>query len=149
MRRFIFSGALAATTYVLGVGLTLLSYQFSPPAVSLCQLARHPEWYDQKVVKVEAPATGIYEGVLIGDANCGAEGAAAVIMVDESYKPNPEVEAFLAGPTPSIRKADIVAVGRFDKEATMGCFGPRFGIHATRVELKSRVTVEPLDRRDE
>jgi hypothetical protein len=48
-----------------------------------------------------------------------------------------------------IRKADVLLVGRFDRNATMGCFGPRFWIRVTSAELKSPVTVEPLPKRDE
>src|SRR5882762_780615 len=144
MRRFTLSSFFAVLTFALGVGLTLLSYRFFPPTVSLCELARHPEWYDQAVVRVNASASGIYEGLIISETGCEAEDAWAVVSRDESYTPGPEVESFLISSNREIRKADVLLVGRFDRNATMGCFGPRFGIRVTSVELKSPVTVEPL-----
>jgi len=117
---------------------------FVPPVVTLCDLARHPDWYDQKVVQVTVSASVIYGGAVIGAAGCEAEGAWAVVVPGENYKAAPEVAAFLTREAPEVRKAEILVVGRFDKDATPGCFGPRFGIHAQSVELKSPVTTEPL-----
>ena len=149
MRRFTLPIIFAVLTFASGLGVTLLSYRFVPPAISLCELAQHPEWYDQKVVRVEASASGIYEGVVISEDRCEAQDAQAVVMQDESFKPSPEVESFLVSPNREVRKARVLVVGRFDQNATMGCFGPRFGIRATSVELKSSVTVAPLPKRDE
>jgi hypothetical protein len=149
MRRHMISGALALFTFAAGVGCALLSYKFMPPAVSLCELARHPDWYNQKVVRVTGSASAIYGAVFIGDAGCETQGAGANVMLGEGHRVAPEVEAFLTGEAPEVRKAEVLVEGRFDKDAAPGCFGPRFGIQAKSVELKSRVTVEHLPERHE
>jgi hypothetical protein len=149
MRRHTLSSILALLTFAMGVGCTLLSYNFIPPAVSLCDLARHPEWYDQKVVRVTGSASALYGSVVISDTKCEAEGAWAAVILDEKHKVAPDVGAFLTGEAPEVRKAEIRVMGRFDQDATPGCFGPRFGIRVTSVELESPVTVEPLPERHE
>jgi hypothetical protein len=149
MRRHIISSTLALLTFAVGVGCALLSNEFIPPAVSLCQLARHPEWYDQRVVRVAGAVSEIYGGAVVSEARCEAEGAWAAVMPGENYHVSPEVETFLTDETPEVRKAEVLVVGRFDKNATPGCFGPRFGIRAQSVELKSPVTVEPLPKTHE
>jgi hypothetical protein len=149
MRRHTISTALALLTFALGVGCTLFSYNFIPPAASLCDVARHPGWYDQKVIRVTGSASAIYGGTVISEARCEAEGAWAAVMPEEDYQPSPEVEAFLAGDIPEVRKAEVLVVGRFERDATPGCFGPRFGVRAQSVELQSPVTAEPLPKRHE
>ncbi len=149
LRRFVLSSICALLTFASGVGVTLLSYRFIIPTISLCELARHPEWYDHKVVRVEAAAEGLYEGIIISEDKCESRDAWAVIIRDDSFTPRPEVESFLVGFNHEFRKAKIVIVGRFDQNATMGCFGPRFGIRATSLELISPITVVPLPGRHE
>lgn len=149
MRRHTISSILALLTFAVGVGCTLLFYTFMPPTVSLCALARHPQWYDQQVVRVTSSASALYGSVVISGAVCEVEGAWAAVRLGENYKVAPEVEAFLTSEAPEVRKAEILVVGRFDQAATPGCYGPRFGIRATSVELKSPVSVEPLPERDE
>lgn len=136
-------------TFVLGVVINLTWFEISPPTVTLCDLAHHPDWYSGKVIRVEALARGIYEGIYIVDGSCDSWDAAAGVGIDRGYKLSPDVEAFINDSRPQIRKACIIVTGRFDPNASMGCFGPRFGIDATSIELKSSVTFEPFPRRNE
>ncbi|MDX6613530.1 MAG: hypothetical protein QOD75_2716 [Blastocatellia bacterium] len=152
MRKVIYP-AIAISTLIPGLGACLLWFYFVPVTVSLCDLAHHRDWYHKRIVRVAAPASGLYEGVMIVDSGCRSSDSAAVIMLDESYVPQPEVQAFLQpilmDSEPQIRKADVVVIGRFDKNATMGCFSPEFGIRVTNVELKSAISTEPFPRRNE
>ncbi|MBA3713811.1 MAG: hypothetical protein H0W76_15365 [Pyrinomonadaceae bacterium] len=136
MRRLAYVFA-TISTFIIGVAASMLWFYFSSVTVPLCELARNPDWYDRRVVRVATSASSLFEGVMVADVGCGSGDAAAVLMVDEDYVPKVEVQTFLRGSESQIRKADVVIVGRFDKDATMGCFGPKLGIVARDVELKS------------
>lgn len=141
MRRFILSSFFAILTFAVGVSVSFITYLFVPATVSLCQLARNPGWYNGKLVRVEASAMEIYGAVTIWDESCKGIGAGAVVMEDESFQPSAEVASFLS-PTLMGREAEVLVIGRFDQNATMGCFGPRFGIHTSSIELRSPVRFE-------
>lgn len=135
----------AVLTFAVGVSFTLLSHRFVPATVSLCELAQHPWWHHGALVRVDASAFEIYGAVFIRDGSCNANRAWVVVMRDDSFQPSREVETFMKGSRPEIRKAEVLVIGRFNKDATRGCFGPRFGIHASRVELRSALTIEPVE----
>lgn len=140
MRKLIYP-AIAISALSFGLGTGVLWWYFVPVTVSLCDLAHHRDGYNRRVVRVAAPARGVYEGIMIVDFGCGSSDSAAVVMLDKSYVPKPEVRAFLQGSEidsePQIRKAD------------MGCFSPEFGIRVTNVELMSAISLEPFPFRDE
>jgi hypothetical protein len=144
------AGAIA--TLLLGVGTSFLWFYLVPVNVSLCDLAHHRDWYDKRIVRVAAAASGVGEGIIVGDSRCDLSDAMAVIFLAKGYVPKPEIEAFLqpsgTESEPQIRSADVVVIGRFDKHATMGCFSPEFGIRVSNLELKSEVLVEALPRRE-
>jgi len=87
---------------------------------------------------------------MVWQEECEAAGALAVVLLDESYSPSAEVQAFRQtdDETPIKRSADIIVEGRFDPNATPGCFAPRYGIIATNIEIVSPVTVEVLPERE-
>lgn len=147
-RRFILSSFIAVLTFAVGVSVDLLTSRFEPPTVSLCQLAQHPEQYDGKLVRVEALAMKISATVAIRDDSCRGIGAVAEVMRDESFQPGAEVKSFLNSSS-EVSKAEVLVIGRFDQDAGMNCFGPHFGIHASRIELRSPVIIEPADERDQ
>lgn len=141
---------IALATLIFGAGSWFLWFYFVPVQVSLCDLAQHRDWYDKRIVRVATSASGLDESVLIADSGCGLSDSWALIMLAKGYVPKPEVQAFFQpafiGSEPQIRRANIVVIGRFDKNATMGCFGPEFGIRASSVELESEVVLEPFPR---
>lgn len=142
-RRFILSSFIAILTFAVGVSVDLLASRFIPATVSLCQLVQHPEWYDGKLVRVKAPASIFSGAVVISDDSCKDSGQAAVVMRDESFESSEEVKSFLTDSGREIREAEVLVTGRFDHDATMGCFGPRIGIHAVSIELQSPVMITP------
>ena len=135
--------------FTVGVGVTWLSYFFVPVKVSLCQLARHPDWYDGKLVRVEAAGSQYYGAVIISDDSCRADDAWAVVMLDESFQASPDLQVFLTDSRSETRKAQVLVTGRFNQNGTRGCYGPRFGIRGSDVELKSPVVFEPAVKREQ
>ena len=141
--RFVLYIFVAILTFAFGVGLTWVSYRLVPVTVPFCEVVQHPTWYQWALVRVEGPARAIYGSAIIYDPSCKAEESAAVIFRDEGFQTSPDVESFLADSNAEVRSAQVLVTGRFDPDATMGCFGPHLGIHASQIELKLPVTLEP------
>jgi len=80
------------STFIFGVAASMLWFYFPPVTVSLCELARNPDWYDQRVVRVATSASSLFEGVAVADVGCVSGDAAAVLIVDEDYVPKVEVQ---------------------------------------------------------
>jgi hypothetical protein len=143
----------ALLTFVLGVTLTQVWFHFTPRSVTLCELARHPDWYNHTMVRVKAPAFGVYEGILLADVPCQSlEAWAEVELAKDVPQTSASFEAFESFVKHDFsrehKKADAEVIGRFDQHASMGCFGPRFGIAASSVEFTSPVTVELMPERE-
>jgi hypothetical protein len=135
-------GIFATLTFTFGVGVSFFEHRLFPTTVSLCDIARDPDWYDGKSVRVQASASAFYGSVLISDMKCFGKEHTSVVMDIHNIAVSPEVGAFIDDSKPEIHDADILVIGRFDQNATPGCFGPRFGIHAVSVELRSAVKVK-------
>ncbi len=140
--KFILYIFVAILTFAFGVGLTWVSYRVVPVTVSFCEVAQHPTWYQWALVRVEASARAAYGSAIILDTNCKTDESAAVVIPQESFHQSPEVASFLADSNTEVHSARVVVIGRFDQNATMGCFGPHFGIRASHIELQSPVTLE-------
>jgi hypothetical protein len=132
-------------TFVFGTAITLLLrvensppkiIDNSPPKVTLCQLVQNPENYDGKIVRVEADASDFDGEPFIFDKTCkslrsniGVERVQGYELADE------ELMKFLA-------QADlktpvrVLLTGKFDADAKFMCFGWKFGIQVTDVELQ-------------
>lgn len=102
---------------------------------------RLPDWYQGTDVRVKATAFAFYKTILVREIGCDENCPAAVVPLDESYLVSPEVEAFINESATRECQAEIIMVGRFDQNYTPGCFGPRFGIIAKRIEMASPVTL--------
>ena len=142
--------ALLLLTFDIGIASTILFSEVSPPTVTLCQLAQNPSLYDGRTVRVEADALSIIGTVFIADETCNLpEVAASGVWRAQGYEPSLEVQQLYTESDSQNYKARILVTGRFDPEATPGCYVPKFAIEATNIELKSAITSEPIERREE
>ena len=136
-------------SFALGVVGTLLWYEISPPTVSLCQLTKNPYFYAFRTIRVEAEAYS-YGAVFIRDETCRMHDiAAAGVWRAEGYEFSPDIEMLFAESKRETHSARILVTGRFDPNATRGCWVPKAAIHATSIELKSEITAQPMTKRDE
>ena len=137
-------------TFAFGTFATLFWQELvSPPTVSLCQLAQSPYFYAWRTVQVEADAYS-FGAVFITDKTCRVpEVAAAGVWRADGYEPSTEVQKLYSESDTETYRARILITGRFDPDATPGCYVPRAAIRATRIELKSEITAEPIERRRE
>ena len=145
--------ALPIFTFAVGTVATVLWQEFgNPPTVSLCQLTRNPWFYAWRTVRVEAAAEGRFGAVFITDETCDlTDGsvAASGVWKAEGYDPSAETQKLFTEADSETFKARIVVTGRFDPQATRGCWTPKFAIHATSVELKSEIETEVRERQNE
>jgi hypothetical protein len=151
MRKLLRIAVATPVAYTIWLGLTMFWSFLIPAEVTLCTLACDPEVYHLSFVRITGSATVISSQlsepmILIYEPGCPEPDAAAVVILDESYKLTPEVDEFINAPKEEYRNADVVIEGRFDQAATMGCFTPRFGITASSIRLLSPISSEPLPR---
>ena len=156
IKRFVFRFAsyfgkpvLLFLTFIIGVASTILLSEVSPPTVTLCQLAQNPSLYDGRTVRVEADALSIIGSVFISDETCNLPEAASGVWRAQGYEPSSEVKQLYTESDSENYKARILVTGRFNPEATPGCYVPKFAIEATNIELKSAITSEPIEKREE
>ena len=141
--------ALLFLMFIIGVASTILLSEVSPPTVTLCQLTQNPSLYDGRTVRVEAHAISIIGTVFIADKTCNLPEAASGVWRAQGFEPSSEVQQLYTESDSKNYKARILVTGRFDPEATPGCYVPKFAIEATNIELKSAITSEPIERREE
>jgi hypothetical protein len=152
MRTFIRALPSSVVTFTIGVLAAMAWSQLFRGPVSLCTLARNPEAYDGKLIRVEAlgSITSLpmfsEHYIIIAGPECKEPDGWAIINLDETLRLSPEVDEFVNSTKPEIRKAKVVVEGRFDQWATPGCLSPRFGIKSAKVTLVSPVTSEPLPK---
>lgn len=143
---FVGKVALSLGTFIVGVAAAILLAEVAPPTVTLCQLARNPAWYQGRVVKVEADGQGgglFADSILIEDTSCPSLDAWSSVSLAENVEPVAETRQLFTKSDSDYFKARVVVTGRFDPNKAAGCYGPKFGLEATKVELKSKITTEP------
>ena len=149
MRKLIALTLSSSLTCTIGVFVSEFRDKCFPRQVSLCMLARNPVAYHQKVVQVRASGAVVsrdfdWNQVIVFEAGCAEPDAGAGIEFEESYRPSDEVVAFITSPKREIRNGKFVVRGQFNMAATNGCYGPKFAIIATRVDLEAVLPSEPL-----
>src|SRR2546421_4035064 len=105
MRRILPSLIALFLTFIVGMAVVKWRFRFGPPGpISLCTIARHPDNYDHKSVRIRASADVISSDlapsyITIYDLNCAPDDpAGAVIELSESNKLAPAVDTFVNDP---------------------------------------------------
>jgi hypothetical protein len=149
MRKLMALTLSSSLTSTIGVFVSEFRDRYFPNQVSLCMLARNPGAYHQKVIQLRASGVVVsrdfeWHQLIVFEAGCAEPDAATGIEFDESYQPSDEVVAFITSPKREIRNGKFVVTGQFNMAATNGCYGPKFAIIATRVDLELVLPSEPL-----
>ena len=143
---------LSLLIFIVGTASTILFSEFSPPTVSLCRLAQNPFWYNGRTVRIIADGehAGTFErSIIIEDETCYLPDAWSSVSLAENSEPTAETEKLFTGSDTEIYRARVLLIGRFDANATQDCFGPKFAIKATNVEMMSEITGKPKPKRTE
>lgn len=134
----------AMITFTVGTGLTLLSFEYIPAKVTICQLARSPEFYRGRMVTLEAEM----RDSLVEDGSCGSPDSWASVWPAGDYVPGEDVQRLNRESDPDhFYSARILVTGRFEPDASPGCFGPKAAIRAASIELRSEIRIVERRRR--
>jgi hypothetical protein len=115
----------------------------SAPTVSFCELVKHPELYQQKVIRIQAILHGDRENQMLYDSDCPDEDSFSWVVFDPAYANTDEsikiglAEALRPKPPNMEGKARVTAVGRFEGPNSNGfghLNGYRFQFSIMRIE---------------
>jgi hypothetical protein len=140
MRKLSFILILALLALVLGVFAFVLSRSRQP--VAYCEVARNAERYHNKIIRVRATLIFSSEAMYIYEDCDPVEALASSVEFDGSDSDTRGyVEQLLVQPSDSsLKKVDAIIEGRFDGKFSMGCWGPKYHIALSKVELLTAVS---------
>ena len=133
---------LAAIVIVFVLGLAGSFLRQRPTMLPYCEVARNGEQYHNKNVRVRATLfLGSDSAFIYEDCDPG-EALASLVDVSGANEIDTDGEAnqLLVPAQDSLKKVDAIVEGRFNAEFSRGCYGPKFHILASKVELLSPVS---------
>jgi hypothetical protein len=130
----------AATAYFL-LGKTPAK-ESAPQPLPYCEVARNPDLYHGKVIRVRANLSYGSDGMYVVEDCDPVSALASLVELEGSEhtgsKARSYVEEMLMAQTEfQAKKIDVVIVGRFDGEFSPGCWLPKYRIAATSIEQVS------------
>jgi hypothetical protein len=141
MRRLSLRLAVAFIAFAIGLGAFAVSR--SPQTVAYCEVARNGEKYHNKIIRVRATIIFGSGGMYIFEDCDPVEALASVVEMDRAGYRNTRgyVEELLVWTDDSsLKKVEAVIEGRFNAEFSTGCWGPKYHITASKVELLTPIS---------
>jgi hypothetical protein len=110
--------------------------------LSYCEVARNPEPYHGKVIRVRATLSFGSEGMYIVEDCDPVEALASLVELEgsegASSNAHSYVDEMLTDQTEfQVKKVDAIIVGRFDGGHSTGCWAPKYRIAATNIQKVS------------
>jgi len=110
------------------------------PPIPYCRVATNAEWYHGRYIRVRAPLVFGTGGTYVFDRCDPVEALAS--FVEMQGQPSPSAvgyvdEVLVTGEKPQVQTADAIIEGLFDAHHSTGCWGPKFHIEATNIQLMS------------
>lgn len=145
LRRFgiaIATFALGCLVYFLSGSVRILYWRTFGPLL-YCDVARNAEQYHDQDLLIKARVIFDESGVYVYEDCDPTEAlAASVVLAGNHPLIGPEyVERLLVeGQQTQLKTAEAIIEGRFDAEASPGCWAPKFRIDAKKIKLISAVT---------
>lgn len=130
MRKFIL--IVVALVFGAGVGIGSSELWARGRVLPYCKVANNAESYHMRFIRVKAKVQFGYGGMSIYE-DCDPDEALASSIDFENGDPHP-----LSG-SAQMKTADAIVEGEFDAHHSTGCWGPKFHIFASKVELTSSV----------
>ena len=132
MRKFI--SIVVALVFGVGAGLGSSELWLRARTLPYCQVAKNADAYHMRVVRVKAKVYFGRYGMYIAE-DCDPDEALAASV---EFKDGPILGPVNEFKSPMQTKtADAIVEGEFDANFSPGCFGPKFHILASKVELIS------------
>jgi hypothetical protein len=141
MRRIVFVLTLALVALLLC--FVIFAASRSPQTVDYCDVARNGAGYHNRVIRVKATLFLSSGAVYIYEDCDPVEALAALVELDGEGETDTRgyVEQLLVHRSESsLKKVDAIIEGRFNAEFSNGCWGPKYQIAASKVELLSPVS---------
>ena len=141
MKRRVFRVAIA----VLGLVICLVAFRLglSSRTIPYCNVARNGEWFDNTSIRVRATLILGSDGMYVFEDCDPVEALASLVEFEDTSTGsgrNYINEVLLTGDKAQVRKVDAIIEGRFDAKFSLGCWGPKYHIAATKIELMSAIT---------
>lgn len=135
MRRITLRFAVAILGFAIGTGAFVFSYTLDQP-LPYCEVARESERYHDTTVRVRARlyfdrgAMYIYE-------DCDPTEALSSLVEFKDTIADPTDYSVRLDNQSHAKVADAIVEGRFNGRLSQGCYGPKYQLVATKIELTS------------
>jgi len=141
MRKLI--AIVVALTVGVGAGLGSSELWLRARVLPYCKVANNAEAYHMRFVRVKAKVHIHREGMSIYQDCDPVEALAAAVEFEGGNQP-------VLSDSSQLKTADAIVEGEFDAHYSTGCWGPKFHIMATKVELTSPLVdfVPPVSEGD-
>ena|SRR6185503_6721749 len=134
MRKFI--SIVVALVFGVGVGLSSSELWLRASVLPYCKVAKDADAYHMRSIRVKAKVHFEREGMYIFEDCDPNEALAASVEFEDGPILGPVYENDSNRPVQT-KTAEAIVEGEFDAKASPGCFGPKFHITASKVELIS------------
>jgi hypothetical protein len=130
-----------ATVFGVSAGLGSWTAWVRVPTVPYCTVAKNPDWYHERVVRVRAKIFFRGEEISVSE-DCDPVEA---LMAHVEFPNAGSRAGSLWGPLvydggePGLKTADAIIEGEFNGRYSSGCWGPKYHIAARNIELISAV----------
>lgn len=135
---------LAAMVIPLVLGLAWSFLRQSPTTLPYCEVARNAERYHNQLIRVKATLFLGSDSAFIYEDCDPVEALASLVDVSSAIDLDPDSAAnqllVPAQHSLSLQKVDAIVEGRFNAEFSRGCYGPKYRIVASKVELLTPVS---------
>ena len=132
---------IAAIVIACVLSMAVSFFSEGPRTVPYCEVARNGELYHNKIVRVKATLGMSSDAAYIYE-DCDPEEALGS-LVDVSgvneLDTNGDANQLMVPAQDSLKKVEAIVEGRFNAKFSLGCWGPKYRIVASKVELLSPV----------
>lgn len=132
----------AGVVVAIVLGLAWAFLWQSPETLPYCEVARNGERYHNKIVRVKA-TLGIYSDAVYIYEDCDpveALGSLVGVSGANEIDTDGEENQLLVPAQDSRKRVEAIVEGRFNAKFSLGCWGPKYRIVASHVELLSPVS---------
>jgi len=149
MRRLTVKLLVALLTFIIGISAATSWFFFgnnqrkesAPALLPYCEVARNPEPYHGKVIRVSATVSIGSGGMYILEDCDPVEALASLVELEGSEGASSAqnyVDEMLTDQTEfQVKKMDAITVGRFNGQHSTGCWAPKYRIAATNIQKVS------------
>lgn len=133
---------IAAIVIACVLSMTVSFFSESPRTVPYCDVTRNGEEYHNKIVRVKATLFLSSESVYIYEDCDPVEALAARVDISgaDEIDIDGEADQLKVPAQDSLKKVEALVQGRFNAKFSSGCWGPKYRIMASKVELLSPVS---------